>query len=254
MQHKRLKVPRSIAARASCEALLEVAPSFGKDWVLIGGLMVAIHASGHTLTMERETTDADIVADVRARQSSLAHIDRVLCEAGFVQSMSGNSNVGHRYRRGEAIIDVLAPDRVGDRNPLALGAGTTLSARGSTRALLRAETVIVEFESIEAPIRLPSPVGALVVKGYALYHNVPGGARSPLRHKFDLVTLLRCTVLSENELPLSKSEQKILRLIADDKSIPEDARGKLNFFLARQQKAKQQRKGISSPVSEGYEQ
>ncbi len=52
-------------ARDSWRALLELAPHLGSDWILIGGQMVAVYAAGQPDAMTRETTDADIVIDLR---------------------------------------------------------------------------------------------------------------------------------------------------------------------------------------------
>ncbi len=231
MQHKLLVSVQARAARASWKALLEVAPQLGKNWVLVGGQMVTVHAAEQPDSMLRETTDADIVMDLRMQADGLDQADRALRNLGFDQRISTVTNAGHRYVRGEAKINILSPDHLGNRNPLKLGLGRSLAVRGASRALARARQVSIEFEDSTALVRVPSPVGALVVKGSALYYHMSGEGRSVGRHRDDLATLLKCCDLSSTELPLSRSERGILKRIASDVSLPKSSRISLQRFL-----------------------
>jgi hypothetical protein len=94
----------------------------------------------------------------------------------------------HRCRRGDASIDVLLPEGVGERASLREGVtgSPTLPTEGRTQALRRSATVAVTVHGREGFVRRPNLIGALVVKAAA--HGNPGD-RDPRRHRYDFVVL-----------------------------------------------------------------
>ncbi len=193
--------------------------------------MVTVYATGHLDAISRETTDADIVVNLRVDTKSLEKTHQILVNAGFTQLVSTRVGTGHRYCRGEATIDVLVPEGIGYRNLLRLGMGTTVAARGASRALIRSRRVTIQLDGTVGMIRIPSPVGALVIKGSAFYYNQSGLQGSPKRHHDDIITLLQCCHFSKSELPLSKSEKKIFQKIMEDKNIPSLLRSRLSPLM-----------------------
>ena len=112
----------------SWRALIEIAPHLGRHWLLIGGQMVFLHEVERESTDTRPTNDIDLVVDLRIDPTALEHTHTVLAGAGFSQDLPSPEGVAHRYRRGGATIDILAPDHMGTRAKLSLGNGRTIEA------------------------------------------------------------------------------------------------------------------------------
>ncbi|MCW2792768.1 MAG: hypothetical protein JWO76_1866 [Nocardioides sp.] len=93
----------------------------------------------------------------------------------------------HRWMRGEASIDVLLPDGIGERARVRLGAtgSPTLPTAGGTQALQRSETIAVMVGGREGSVRRPH-LGALVGKAAALSNAGDPGLG---RHRRDFVIL-----------------------------------------------------------------
>jgi hypothetical protein len=77
--------------------------------------------------------------------AGLARVHQTLVDAGFGQVLPSADGVAHRYTRAGATIDVLAPDRLGNRARSALGSGRTIEAPGGSQALVRSSVVNVEL-------------------------------------------------------------------------------------------------------------
>lgn len=70
---------------------------------------------------------------------------------------------GRRHGSWAALVE-LAPDHIGGRANLDIGAGRTIEAPGTTQAFRRSTTVTVRLEDTIARIRRPSLVAALLGK------------------------------------------------------------------------------------------
>lgn len=129
--------------RASWAAVAELAEAFQPEsWMVVGGQMVAIHAARSGVVMVRATTDVDVVIDVRAQRR--VHAQRLsgwLVESGF--AIERNDEGTDRYRRGDARIDLLAPDNLGEPPVRTTEGGRILAAPGSTNALKRSGLIRV---------------------------------------------------------------------------------------------------------------
>jgi hypothetical protein len=88
--------------------------------VLIGGLMVQLHALEHGVSEVRFTGDIDVLGQARP-QGALSSIDAALRGGGFELAGPDLEGYAHRYERNGLIVDVLAPDGTG--SPPDLGAG-----------------------------------------------------------------------------------------------------------------------------------
>jgi len=86
--------------------LVELLPP---DWVLIGGLMVQLHALERGVPDVRATRDINVLGQARP-QRALLEIDAALCRAGFRPLEPDLDNYAFRYVRDELVVDVLAPD------------------------------------------------------------------------------------------------------------------------------------------------
>lgn len=88
---------------------------------------------------------------------------------GFELDGMSPEMLAHRYRRGAASIDVLAPEGLSERTSLVTTPpGHTLQVPGGTQALQRAELVEVSFGGRSGWIRRPSLLGAIVGKACAV--------------------------------------------------------------------------------------
>lgn len=126
--------------------------------------MVFLHEIERQATEVRPTNDVDVAIDLRSEPSGLAKIHKVLHSAGFGQDVPAANGPAHRYRRDAAVIDVLAPDNIGRRARLRIGAGHTIEAPGTSQAFRRSQLVTVELDGRTAEIRRPDIIGALLGK------------------------------------------------------------------------------------------
>ncbi|MDY7541798.1 hypothetical protein [Cryobacterium sp. 5B3] len=169
-------------------ALFDLAEKVPNNWCLVGGQMVHLWCISRGIAPNRPTDDADAVLDVRAQPTILLQVTKALVAIGF--ETAGQSPEGHQHRwvRGDATVDLLIPENVGERAAARRGVtgGTTLEARGSTQALERAELVTVSHEGRQAQIWRPSLLGALVLKAAAYTVPLDMGVK---RHLIDFAVL-----------------------------------------------------------------
>ena len=176
----------------SWRALIELAPQLGHHWLLIGGQMVFLHEVERESTDVRPTNDIDLVVDLRIEPTVLGHTHDVLAAAGFSQDLPSPEGVAHRYRRGGATIDVLAPDHLGARAKLSLGSGRTIEVPGTSQAFGRVSLVRVELDDETAGIvRRPTLVGALLGKATAVTEIVSMSSAERAKHVRDVDALAR---------------------------------------------------------------
>jgi hypothetical protein len=90
-------------------AVAELSERLPAGWVLIGGLMVQLHALEHGIVHVRPTRDIDVLVQARPR-GALPVIDEVLRNDGFELHEPDLDGYGYRYERNGLIVDVLAPD------------------------------------------------------------------------------------------------------------------------------------------------
>lgn len=173
---------------ASWLGLLDLYETLPDHWTLIGGQLVHLHCAERGAFMERPTNDADTVIDVRADPTFLRTFTRALVGIGFESAGVSAEGREHRWKRGDASIDVLLPEGIGERARERKGAtgSPTLSTEGGTQALHRSEVVAVTVASRRGFVRRPNLVGALVVKA-AAHTNV--GDWDSRRHRRDFLAL-----------------------------------------------------------------
>lgn len=200
----------SVEQEAAWHALVELTEVHPRDWCLIGGQMVALHAYEHGRHPPRFTTDADLVIDARASRNALESITSMLIERGFVEDGVCPEGVGHRYVRGRAALDVLLPEGLGERGPGGAARRTTTGARslevsGSTQALGRAQLVTVELnDGTIGRLARPSLLGAIVAKAAAAQADT--GLRGAVRHLTDVAFL--CSLVTGLRVMRSETTKK----------------------------------------------
>jgi hypothetical protein len=153
------------------------------DWVLIGGLMVQLHAIEHGITDVRLTRDIDVLGQARP-QGSLMAIDRALRADGFEPTGPDLEGFAHRYVRGDLIVDVLAPDGLSPAPNLG-GGLKAIGVPGGSQALRRSEVVTVSIDGNEFRLRRPTLLGAILIKSRSLMRHA-----DPEAQREDLLRLL----------------------------------------------------------------
>jgi hypothetical protein len=149
-------------------ALIDIGLSDHTDWVLVGGQMVLLHAIEHNAPWPRVSMDLDVIVNARI-VASVRDFVVTLETLGFVLDGMSPELLAHRYRRGAASIDVLAPEGLNERTSLiTTPPGHTLQVPGGTQALQRSELVEVSFEGRSGLVRRPSLLGAIIGKACAV--------------------------------------------------------------------------------------
>jgi hypothetical protein len=218
---------------ASWAALIELAPMLGDHWLLIGGQMVLLHEVERHASAVRPTHDVDVAVNLRAVPSGLAAMHDALTSTGFRQDTPSPTGTAHRYRRGKAVIDVLAPDRIGSRARLTLGAGRTLEAPGSTQAFRRSELVTVTFEGAEATIRRPNLIGALLGKAAAVTKIPSQTMAERTKHLHDADALAQLLgVRDRRSADLTRTESRMLEALANEADLSPLASAQISLLLA----------------------
>lgn len=151
--------------------------------MLIGGLMVQLHAIERGVLDVRPTGDIDILGQARP-QGTLSSIDAALRREGFEAILEDLDGYARRYVRDGLIIDLLAPD--GIRPAPDLGGGRrALGVPGGSQALTRSETVTVTVGGRSFQLHRPSLLGAVLIKARSLMVH-----RDPESQREDLLLLL----------------------------------------------------------------
>jgi hypothetical protein len=175
------------------------------EWVLIGGLMVQLHAFELGAENVRATMDIDVLGQARP-QGALASIDAALQRDGFEPEWPDIDGYVHRYVRDGVVVDVLAPD--GLTPPPALGRGRmAVGVPGGSQALARQEAVTVRLDGRSFMLRRPTLLGAILIKARSLrVHHDPDAQREDLLLLLSLVADPRSMARG-----LKTSERKWLR-------------------------------------------
>ncbi|MBI4941303.1 MAG: hypothetical protein HY830_11205 [Actinobacteria bacterium] len=194
--------------------LLDLHEQLAGGWTLVGGQLVHLHCAERGRFPVRPTNDADTVIDVRADPRMLARFTAALTGLGFVPAGISAEGLQHRWVRGDASIDVLLPDGVGERARSRRGVtgSPTLPTAGGTQALERTETVAVTVDGRAGHVRRPNLVGALVGKAAALTN---AGDAGPGRHRRDFVVLAGLLAARDfrNETVTKKDRQRLAVMV-----------------------------------------
>lgn len=203
--------PPNEEARLIWGTFLDLASELdSSDWVLVGGLMVQLHAIEMGQTT-RPTTDVDLLGNSRTRPSATTRIAQVLDRVGsLIDTSSQREALGLRWNANGVPIDVLAPDGLKSRAKTT-GQLETLSIPGGTQALKRSEDVEVAMDGRKSVVvHRPDLLGAILLKARALMKS---------RNKFEsdredfirLLTLVSDPRALATESHLRKTEQRWLQ-------------------------------------------
>lgn len=137
-------------------------------WVLVGGLMVQLHARAAGIVEVRPTHDVDALIDVMAAGVSVATIAGLLTGRGFEVVEPGWPDAPvHRLRRGDDVVDILVADHLPRRSQPRLHRHRVMAVSGGAQALARTERVVIEDGGLTVELTVPDLLGALVLKAAA---------------------------------------------------------------------------------------
>lgn len=186
-----ITLPRlSDAAEDGWRTLFQLFERHGDGWTLIGAQMVALYAFEHGVPAPRASLDFDVLANVRmVSAGSTKQLARTLLELDFDLDEPDPDGLSHRFRRGDVIIDLLAPDGLGARaDRTTIPPAHTLMVKGGTRALETSETVDVALRDTTGRVRRPDLLGAVVVKAAAVdVDDVPRAQERDLAFLLSLI-------------------------------------------------------------------
>jgi hypothetical protein len=188
----------------------------GSSWVVVGGLMVQLHAFEHQ-SDSRLTDDIDVLGDSRQRPSMTRKIAELLHRGGATMKVPSRSNrdLGYKFEIDKTIVEVLGPDGV-KTDPKTIGKYTTFRVPGGTQALNRAEIVMVSVKGEPAvAMRRPSLLGAILIKARVVAKERKEKFDSDRQDLILLLSLIDDPRILATDGGLRKSEKKWLRDIEE---------------------------------------
>jgi hypothetical protein len=105
--------PRDDLEHRLWRTVLELADRQPEGWTLIGAQMVMLHAWEHGAVPTRTSRDLDVLVNIKALAGGTQQFARQLLDVGFELGVVTPDGRGHRFVRGEIMIDVLAADNLG---------------------------------------------------------------------------------------------------------------------------------------------
>jgi hypothetical protein len=170
--------------------LLSIAGEFGPDreWSLIGGLMVQLHAFEHD-DGPRPTADIDLLGGAKRSPRMTETMASLLVERGaeIVEPPRSDPDFGYRFEFEGETVELLGPDGL-RTDPKTIGGLTTFQVAGGSQALRRTEVVLVSLEGEEPiAVRRPNLLGAILIKARVAVKKREGKYESDRQ---DLVRLL----------------------------------------------------------------
>lgn len=156
------------------------------SWTLVGAQMVFLLAYEHGLPIGRTSGDVDLLMDVRALTGATREAANALERLGYEMDPPSPDGMAHRFRRADAVVDVLGPDGIGPRTALVtIPPGRTIAVPGGTQALRRSRQVPVLLDGNVINLPCPSVLGAILIKTRAV-----DVSDDPDKHRRDLASLL----------------------------------------------------------------
>ena len=184
------------------------------DWVLVGGLMVQLHARRASISPPRVTKDVDLIADVQTNRSSFESIGTALASIGFeVVVPDARTSPIYRFARGDEQVDVMVADHLPSGMKPRLRQRPAFAVEGGAQALNRRDIFAVNSTRGTITIGAPDVLGALIGKGAAYLVD----QRDRGRHVEDAAVLLASIdSVGDLDLTLNANDRKRLRALASE--------------------------------------
>lgn len=201
----------SAGQEASWHALLDLHDAVPEAWVLVGGQMVHRHAAERGYQFVRPTDDADAVLDVKLRPTILHDVTAALVAMGFSSDGVSPSGIEHRWIRGEAQIDVLIPQGLGERllaKVVGVSGSPTVETPAGQIVVDHAEVIDVRVGDRVGSVRRPTLLGALIAKA-AADTTVSTSSAAAGRHLEDFVAMSAMLKVSDlADMNSTKSQRR----------------------------------------------
>ena len=187
-----------------------------ETWVLVGGLMVQLHARRSGVPPPRPTKDVDVVIDVVSKKTTAGSIAAQLSAIGFEPVIPRTKSAAmYRFQRGADQVDIMVPDHLPRWVMPRLRGYPAFEAPAGEQAIRRRDSYVLTTTAAGTfTVQVPDSLGALVAKGAA--HIVDN--RDSGRHLQDGAVLLASvdSVGAMNLTTLSANDRKRLRhLVAE---------------------------------------
>lgn len=157
------------------------------EWILVGGLMVQLHAHRASIPPSRITKDVDVVVDVVTAKASIQAIAGQLRAIGFeVVVPESLKTPAYRCIRDKEQIDLMVPSDLPPRIQPRLMRRPAFGVVAGRQAVRRRDTFIVRSGARTVTLRAPDVLGAIIAKGAA--HEID--QRDRARHLEDAALLL----------------------------------------------------------------
>lgn len=162
----KVQLPPPIGAEKEMWPLLFELNRDHGGWALVGAQMVVLHAAALGVARPARTRDVDVLVDLQA--SSTSQISHWLKDRNFKLETVNSFGIGHRFERGELLVDVLASDKAGPRANLQTDPpARTVEVPGGRGASRRLVTAQVSAGKAQGRIPVPDWIGALSLKARA---------------------------------------------------------------------------------------
>jgi len=183
------------------------------DWVLVGWLMVQLHARRAGIPPPRATKDVDRVVDVATNHSSVTSVASALKRIGFepVVPFSRKEPI-YRFQRNREQVDMMVADHLPSQLKPRFMMRPAFAVTAGEQSLRRRDTFVVKSTTRTVTLGAPDVLGALIGKGAASIVD----SRDPGRHLDDAAVLL-ASIESVGALDLthlSANDRKRLTTIA----------------------------------------
>jgi hypothetical protein len=168
-------------------------------WTLVGGLMAQLHGIHAGIDAVRPTNDVDIVLHVETTRGIASETATALESLGYelASSIGARNNTAHRFKRGQAsvdvvisgpdVVDVLVADHAAPRVVEKLRGRTMVAIEGGTQALRRTVNARLQIAGDRTTtVSVPSAFGAVILKAAAYQTD----SRDRDRHLQDAALLL----------------------------------------------------------------
>jgi hypothetical protein len=165
-------VPITIRSRTEDErrlwaVVLSLAAEFGseREWSLIGGLMVQLHAFERE-DEPRPTADIDLLGGARRPPRMTESMASLLVERGaeVADPPRSSPDLGYRFEFEGETVELLGPDGLRS-DPKTVGKLKTFQTEGGSQALHRTEAVLVSLDGAgSVAVRRPNLLGAILIK------------------------------------------------------------------------------------------
>ncbi len=195
--------------------LFELHNRHATGWALVGAQMVILHAAAHGVERPVRTRDTDVLVDIRA--ANLNDFVEWLVERGFELEGISADGIGHRFIKGDIVIDLLAIDHTGTSDRTTLPPARTIEVPGGRDAANRVLSANVVVGDASGVVLVPDWVGAVVLKARAALALAEGREK----HLTDVALLLGLSVdVRGMRSSLTAQERKHLRAV--DKLMTQD--------------------------------